>query len=85
MKKNLTFFLVFLFALPGKSQSNIPLKFQGTIQKPALELPAQQPGIALIKFAKTLIGIPYRYASSNLEKGFNCSGFLILKYVPQGR
>ena len=77
MKKTLTVFcLVFLFALPGKSQTNVPLKFQDRIQKLALELPAQQPGVALIKFAKTLIGIPYRYASSNPEKGFDCSGFV---------
>ena len=77
MNKALPFFcLVFLFALPGKSQNVVPLKFQEKIQKLALELPAQQPASALISFAKTLIGIPYRYASSNPEKGFDCSGFV---------
>ncbi|WP_432713906.1 C40 family peptidase, partial [Pedobacter sp.] len=30
----------------------------------------------LISFAKTLIGIPYHYASSNPQKGFDCSGFV---------
>ncbi len=30
----------------------------------------------LVAFAKTLIGTPYLYASSNPEKGFDCSGFI---------
>lgn len=77
MKKALPFFcLVFLFVIPGKSQTVVPLKFQEKIQKLALELPAQQPASALISFAKTLVGIPYRYASSSPEKGFDCSGFV---------
>jgi len=30
----------------------------------------------IIEFAKNLIGTPYRYASSNPVKGFDCSGFV---------
>ena len=30
----------------------------------------------LIGFAKKLIGIPYRYATSNPDVGFDCSGFV---------
>jgi cell wall-associated NlpC family hydrolase len=30
----------------------------------------------LVEFAKNLIGTPYRYASSNPVKGFDCSGFV---------
>jgi cell wall-associated NlpC family hydrolase len=30
----------------------------------------------LVNFAKTLIGTPYLYASTNREKGFDCSGFI---------
>jgi len=30
----------------------------------------------LIGFAKKLIGVPYRYASSSPKKGFDCSGFV---------
>lgn len=30
----------------------------------------------LLAFAKSLIGIPYLYASSDPEKGFDCSGFI---------
>lgn len=66
MKKALTLFcLVLFFALQGKSQSTVVQQIQ-----------SQQPGLQLIKFAKTLIGIPYRYASSSPEKGFDCSGFV---------
>lgn len=30
----------------------------------------------IIDFAKNLIGVPYRYASSNPSYGFDCSGFV---------
>lgn len=30
----------------------------------------------VVDFAKTLIGIPYKYASSSPETGFDCSGFI---------
>jgi cell wall-associated NlpC family hydrolase len=30
----------------------------------------------IIRFAKTLLGTPYRVASSNPKKGFDCSGFV---------
>lgn len=31
---------------------------------------------SLVSFAKTLIGIPYLYASTDPRKGFDCSGFI---------
>lgn len=31
---------------------------------------------SLIQFAKTLIGTPYKYASSDPSEGFDCSGFI---------
>jgi cell wall-associated NlpC family hydrolase len=31
---------------------------------------------SLVAFARTLIGIPYLYASTNPAKGFDCSGFI---------
>lgn len=34
------------------------------------------PPDSVVAFARTLIGVPYRYASSNPEKGFDCSGFI---------
>ena len=30
----------------------------------------------LIKFAKTLIGVPYKYGSTDVNEGFDCSGFI---------
>jgi cell wall-associated NlpC family hydrolase len=30
----------------------------------------------VVKFAETLIGIPYRYGSTNPKVGFDCSGFI---------
>ncbi|WP_219226638.1 C40 family peptidase [Pedobacter antarcticus] len=38
--------------------------------------PQEGAGAKLISFAKTMIGIPYRYASSNPNIGFDCSGFV---------
>lgn len=31
---------------------------------------------SLVAFAKTLIGVPYKYASTNPVEGFDCSGFI---------
>jgi len=33
-------------------------------------------GRQLVDFAQTLLGIPYKYASSNPSEGFDCSGFI---------
>ena len=30
----------------------------------------------IVRFAKTLVGIPYKYASTDPSKGFDCSGFI---------
>ncbi|RYF93972.1 MAG: NlpC/P60 family protein [Chitinophagaceae bacterium] len=46
---------------------NVP-EVKTTPEKPVAE--------NLIEYAKTLIGIPYRYASSNPKVGFDCSGFV---------
>lgn len=35
---------------------------------------------SIISFAKTLIGIPYLYASTDPAKGFDCSGFITYVY-----
>lgn len=32
--------------------------------------------IALVNFAKTLIGVPYKYSSTDPNVGFDCSGFI---------
>jgi len=43
------------------------------------QLPLANPGVtpqAFVSFAKTLIGIPYKYASTDPAQGFDCSGFI---------
>ena len=30
----------------------------------------------LVVFAEALVGVPYKYASADIEKGFDCSGFI---------
>jgi cell wall-associated NlpC family hydrolase len=37
---------------------------------------AELTGPGLVNFAQTLLGVPYRYASSNPLTGFDCSGFI---------
>jgi len=32
--------------------------------------------LELVEYSKTLIGIPYKYASTNPQQGFDCSGFI---------
>lgn len=35
----------------------------------------------VVDFAKTLIGTPYRYASTDPKKGFDCSGFITYVFI----
>lgn len=45
------------------------------VQNEKLNVPADSKH-ELVSFAKTLIGIPYKYASTDPSKGFDCSGFI---------
>ena len=36
------------------------------------DIPAEE----VVKFAETLVGVPYKYGSTNKEVGFDCSGFI---------
>lgn len=69
------------------AQMQLPLEYQQLIKKLVLEVgeKASAPKIderaevssgTLIDFAKKLIGIPYKYATSNPDIGFDCSGFV---------
>jgi lipoprotein Spr len=81
MKKTLfiLFFLSF-FAFKGKAQDNLSLteQYQKMMEKIIDKIPAvtTAPASKLLDFAKSMLGTPYRYASSNPDKGFDCSGFV---------
>lgn len=76
MKKGLVILLfLVLFASTGKSQT-ASIQYQELLKKITLNIQHKNPAGRLIEFAKTMIGVPYRYASSNPSIGFDCSGFV---------
>jgi cell wall-associated NlpC family hydrolase len=88
MKKIIVPILFFiLFTTTGKSQTIIPAQYQEVIKKLVANLPKEvkdadksnnsgTSSTSLIDFAKSMLGIPYRYATSNPKVGFDCSGFV---------
>lgn len=81
MKKTFFIFcLLFFIAFTGKAQTNpsLPEQYQEMMKKILSKIPAinNNPAAKLLDFAKSMIGIPYRYASSNPTQGFDCSGFV---------
>ncbi|HTN00096.1 MAG TPA: C40 family peptidase [Pedobacter sp.] len=80
MKKTLLIFcLLAFFAITGKAQDNnsLPQQYQKMMGKIFDKIPeVANPAAQLLDFAKSMIGTPYRYASSNPDKGFDCSGFV---------
>lgn len=44
--------------------------------QPQIYWQAKNKSDSLVAFAKTLIGVPYKYASTNPAEGFDCSGFI---------
>lgn len=74
-----------LSATAGKSQTIIPAQYQELVKKLVASLPKEdkpsnnssaKQSESLIDFAKSMLGIPYRYATSNPKVGFDCSGFV---------
>lgn len=82
--------LVFLFLSSANlvhAQMQLPFEYQQVVKKlisnfgkkgtsQNLEETAEVSSSTLVNFAKDLIGIPYRYATSNPNIGFDCSGFV---------
>lgn len=71
--------LFFGFALAGKAQEeSLPQQYQKMMAKILGKIPSvsSPKTTELMDFAKSLIGVPYRYASSNPSKGLDCSGFV---------
>ncbi len=64
------------------AKSDSALIIIDTIKKDSVLVPASQVHTKnvhpqqVVDFAKTLIGVPYKYASSDPAKGFDCSGFI---------
>lgn len=65
-----------------KSQTTVPLQYRELVDQLIKQLPKEQEEKVvtspnrLLEFAKSMIGIRYRYASSSPKKGFDCSGFV---------
>jgi len=76
MKKVLIlFFFSLFFATSGEAQT-VPAKYRELVDKLNSHFSTETPASKLISFAKTMIGVPYRYACSNPSVGFDCSGFV---------
>jgi lipoprotein Spr len=76
----LCFLLLSVFA--AKSQTTVPLQYQQLVSKLSEQnkvvnkpKPIESPN-RLLEFAKSMLGIRYRAASSSPSKGFDCSGFV---------
>jgi cell wall-associated NlpC family hydrolase len=81
MKKTLIIFsFLFSFAFTSKAQNNasLPERYQEMMVKILDKIPKVTSSSAsqVLDFAKSMVGIPYRYASSNPSRGFDCSGFV---------
>ena len=87
MKKIIVPILFFILsATAGKAQTIIPAQYQELVKKLIVNLPKEsKPATGnykeansetLIDFAKSMLGIRYRYATSNPKIGFDCSGFV---------
>lgn len=67
--------VILLFSISTDAQT-VPQKYKDLVEKLNSHLEPESPAGKLISFAKTMIGVPYRYASSNPSVGFDCSGFV---------
>lgn len=64
-----------------KSQTTTPVQYQQLVSTLTNQLPKQQEAEAttpsrILEFAKTMLGVKYRAASSSPKRGFDCSGFV---------
>lgn len=77
MRKSLIIFcFIWIAATAARAQTSLPKQYLDVIGNLVGSVPTRQPAAQLIGFAKKLIGVPYRYASSNPNRGFDCSGFV---------
>ena len=77
MKIKISFIIIVLlisFSLQSKNKAS-----NSELDK-SVSAPASIKRADVIRFAKKLLGTPYRFASSNPKKGFDCSGFVNYVY-----
>lgn len=89
MKKTILItILLASFAFTSKAQENTSLtsQYQKTMGKVIGGIPeaANSTSTKIMDFAKSLLGVKYRYASSNPKIGFDCSGFVSYVYKQFG-
>lgn len=77
----LCFPFLFLFVFAAKSQTSVPVQYQQLVNKLIEQRPVGKPQKMestnrLLEFAKSMLGIRYRSASSSPSTGFDCSGFV---------
>lgn len=75
------FYFLFLSAFAAKSQTTVPVQYQQLVSKLTEQNPVSQTQKTespnrLLDFAKSMLGIRYRSASSSPSRGFDCSGFV---------
>lgn len=87
MKKILVVISFFILSATAvKAQTQLPVQYQELVKKLSENLTKNIEEVqkssnttnstSLIDFAKSMLGIPYRYATSNPKVGFDCSGFV---------
>ncbi len=85
MKKTIILFsIVFCSVWTTSAQTTIPLEYRELVNKLSQQVPQQKDKIEipetspnkLLEFAKSMLGIRYRTASSSPSRGFDCSGFV---------
>ncbi|SDK42523.1 Cell wall-associated hydrolase, NlpC family [Pedobacter sp. ok626] len=75
------FYFLFFSAFAAKSQTTVPVQYQQLVSKLTEQNPVNQTKKIespnrLLDFAKSMLGIRYRSASSSPSRGFDCSGFV---------
>lgn len=85
MKKIIILFsLAFFTVFAVRAQTTVPLEYRALVNKLSNQLPPQKDKVSipetspnkLLEFAKSMLGIRYRTASSSPSRGFDCSGFV---------
>lgn len=82
MKKHpIVFFLILFVAFAARAQTTVPIQYQELVKNLSRQVPVNKPQKIespnrLLDFAKSMLGIRYRSASSSPSRGFDCSGFV---------